>query len=107
MKLVLNIQDISLGYLIEENNKYKFFANSKNFDKALKLYPIIKNLDLNSSGIGIYDKIPYPVSNYLSGTSREDIVALAKIKKSDSTFEKLYKLAGLDYMHELFWISQD
>lgn len=106
MKIVLNIQNIELGYLTYENDKYKFFANSKSFEKAHNLYPIIKNLDLNSSGIGIYDKIPFPISNYISGTSREDIVALAKIKKSDSTFEKLYKLAGLDYMHELFWISQ-
>jgi len=63
-------------------------------------------LSLNTSGIGVYTQIPYPFSNSLSALTREDIDELAKIKESDNLFEKLYKLAGLDYEHELFWFKQ-
>jgi len=34
-------------------------------------------------------------------------VELAHIKPTDTVFEKLYKLAGLDAEHSLFFIKQD
>ena len=106
MKIILHCGNFDLGYLSFENEKYKFFADSKNFKEALKIYPIIQNFSLNSSGIGVYEKLPYPFTNYISALSREDIVLSAKILETDTLFEKLYKLASLNHEHELFWISQ-
>lgn len=106
MKIILHCGNFDIGYLSFENSKYKFFADSKNFKEAMKTYPIIRNLGLNSSGIGVYEKLPYPFTNYTSALSREDIVLAAKITESDTIFEKLFKLASLNHEHELFWISQ-
>ena len=107
MNISLNIEDIELGYLMERNGKYVFCANVKEVERARKEYPLDMILfDLNEGGMTVYDTIPYPFSNFMSGTHREDLMIKAGIKSTDSDFVRLYKLAGLKLIRQNFDIHQ-
>lgn len=107
MKIALCYNDLVLGYLADEDGKYAFYADSKAFKQAKKDSVLIFPISINEAGVEFYDTIPYPFSNFVPSTNREDLVELAHIKPTDTVFEKLYKLAGLDAEHSLFFIKQD
>ncbi|MGN0961697.1 MAG: hypothetical protein ACI4PF_05845 [Christensenellales bacterium] len=104
-KISLNIEDIELGYLLERGGKYLFCANEDEVNRAREEYPLDMVLfKLNSSGMVIYDRIPYPFNTFLSGTHREDLMSKAGINPDDSDYDRLYKLAGLNMVRENFEI---
>ncbi len=107
MKIALCYNDLILGYLAEEEGRYAFYADSKAFKQAKKDSVLIFPISINEAGVEFYDNIPYPFSSFISATEREDLVKQAKIKPTDTLFEKLYKLAGLDAEHSLFYMKQD
>ena len=105
--IVLNIEDIELGYLITRDGKYVFCANGDEVVRAKREYELDMLLfDLNERGMTTFDTIPYPFSTFMAGTSRGDLVKQAGIKDSDTDFIRLYKLAGLKLMRQNFSIAQ-
>lgn len=105
-KIRLLVVDLELGYL-KEDNGYVFVANEKNIVQAKKDYLIqMRRFSLNESGLGLYNQVPPIFNDFLSGTNRQDIIEVAGIDKDDSDFEKLYKLAGIDMMPNVFDIKQ-
>ena len=102
-KISLCIEDIELGYLMERNGKYVFYANGDEVLRAKKEYPLDMVLfKLNDKGMKSFDNIPYPFSTFVSGTYREDIMRKANIETTDSDFVRLYKVANLKIMRQNF-----
>ena len=106
-KLNLFIFDFNLGQLLYESGEYIFDPNKENIKKAHKQYPIqmipiINNLLYSKE----YNFLPYPFDEFLGYTNRLDIKENAGILDSDSDFEKLYKLAGIDMITPIFTITQ-
>ena len=104
-KISLCIEDIELGYLMERNGKYAFYANGDEVNRAKREYPLEMILfNLNDKGMKAYDKIPYPFSTFVNGAYREDLMIKAGIDSGDSDFARLYKLASLKIMRQNFEI---
>jgi len=96
-KILFKIDDLVLGALAYDKNKYVYVANNKDILKAKKAYPLeMRFYKLNIDGAMSFDILPYPFNEYLSYTAREDLSLKAGITSSDSDFDRLYKLAGLD-----------
>lgn len=102
-KISLCIEDIELGYLMERNGRYVFYANGDEVVRAKKEYPLDMLLfKLNEKGMVAYDIMPYPFSTFLSGTFREDLMVKAGINQTDRDFVRLYKLAKLKIVRQNF-----
>lgn len=97
-KIYLYLEEIPLGYLIEVEGAYSYYADRENVLLAKEKYPIqMKLYNLNDGGMKDFESIPHLFSVYLDGATREDIIKSAGIEKDDSDFTKLYKLAELDF----------
>lgn len=104
-KIVLCIEDIILGYLVESGDDYAFYSNADGIARAKYEYPLDMMLfRLKERGVSEYDNIPYPFSSFMSGTYREDLMIKANIHPSDSDFVRLFKLAGLKMTQQNFQI---
>ena len=107
-KIYLYLEDIPLGYLIESDGGYTFYADRENIADAKESHGIPMRLfNLNTSGMKKYDKIPHLFSVYLDGVNREDIVTSAGINDKDSDFAKLYKMSKLNLHPINFVIKQN
>ena len=107
MKILLSVKEITLGYLTQIGDKYAFLADENNIEEAYKKYPLqMRFFELNQKGEGYYNRIPAPFNLNIEATQRRDLVEKAQIKEDDSLFVKLYKLAKLETLNEMFTISQ-
>lgn len=104
-KLILSIEDIELGYLMKKGDSYIFCANGNEVERARNVYPLDMMLfNLNSTGMSVYNQIPYPFSTWIDSTYRGDISSSAGIDEGDDDFVRLCKLATLPLMRENFEI---
>lgn len=106
-KVFLSLDECILGYLLESENGYIFYADKEGIEKATKISSLkMKFFTLNRNGMKEYSEIPNHYSQYLEGVEREDIIDKAGLLESDSLFTKLYKVAGLRNNSINFTISQ-
>ena len=106
-KIYLSLDEIDLGYLIEDELSFKFVAHKDNILRAHQENPfIMKMFKLNTAGTKTYSQIPEPFSRFLISNSRKDLFEKANILDQDSQFDKLYKLASLNMMAINFKIHQ-
>lgn len=106
-KIFIKLDNISLGYLIENQNKYFFHANEKNIADTTKRNPIImKFFTLNTSGVQEYSEIPNHFLQYLECLQQKELVQQAQINDNDNLFTKLYKISELNLAPINFTISQ-
>lgn len=102
-KIILSIEDIEIGYLLQRGEKYLFCANQDGIVRAKDEFPIEMALfKLNESGMIVYDSIPFPFNTFLSGAYREDLMKKAGIVDEDDDFQRLAKLSKLTLMRENF-----
>ena len=107
IKIKLFVGDIELGYLTEIDKGYVFSANKTKIAKAKKEYPIqMRRFELNERDMGLYKNIPSIFDEFVSCQNRADIIEKAGLEPTDSEFEKLYKIAGLDFFTNAFNIKQ-
>lgn len=100
----LKMNNIVLGTLSFEDNKYVFCGNEEGFRLAKTKTPIIPFV-LNESGKTEYIKLPYPFSRFLVLASREDVKEQLNILDTDTDFDILVKYASSDIEPETFYIS--
>lgn len=106
-KIYLSLEDCILGYLMQSERGYVFYADKEGIQSACALSSLkMKFFTLNRSGMKEYSEIPNHFIQYLDSVDREDIMKKAKINEDDSLFAKLYKIAGLDNNIINFKISQ-
>ncbi len=88
-KVQLIIYDIVLGEIVD--NSFSLVENKDNINLAKEKYPLEMRLFKNGlSGL------LYPIELLVSALDREDLGKQAGFKKEDTTFDKFYKLAGLN-----------
>jgi hypothetical protein len=103
--ICLYYKEIHLGNLTFDNNTQQFVYNSieKNEQKAKEKYHMLEYYALfnskNKKQTNLFDEF----YEFEQSVYRDDIIELAGIKKDDSLFIKLQKLASLslndDYFH--------
>lgn len=105
-KIFLYLNEICLGHLLENGDKYSFYADSESVNEAMNKYPLqMKFFKLNKRGMVKYENIPFHFNEYLSALDREDLLIKANISDDDSLYEKLYKLSSLNVNPINFKIS--
>jgi len=106
-KVYLYFREFNLGFLTEQDSKFLWTPNTEEINKFEKKHPWSWDfLMLNKSEPTLYDKIPNHFIEYVeSSYIREDLRENAKIEKNDSDFERLYKMATLNYYDQDFTIK--
>lgn len=104
-KVYLYFREFELGFLCQENGKYIWSPNPSEIKKFSEKYFFGDFLFLDREKPVTYDKIPHHFIEYVQSSSREDLKKSAKIEKGDSDFEKLYKMATLDYYNQDFVVK--
>lgn len=105
-QIYLYSQEINLGFLTQENDVYVWVPDTKNIALFENLNPATEDLlFMERKEPVVYEKMPFHYAEFLPACSREDLVQKAGIKASDSDFEKLYKLAKLDFSNQDFYIK--
>lgn len=105
-KIYISFEDLELGCLFKINNEIMFSADEQAIQKMEENNPIATTFfKLNKQGQQKYQIIPEPFSFFLSNT-RKDIIEKANIQEEDDEFEKLFKIAGLNLMPQIFRIYQ-
>lgn len=101
-KIYVNFNEITLGELSYEHDLYKYEIYRENVAEAKRRgYPIvIFKIDKSFESY----KLPESLLDFLP-TKNQDIYELAKINDSDSTFQKLYKVASLPLSNQGISIS--
>ncbi len=96
-------KEIKLGELTTVNKNYVYKAIEKNVKLAHEkgYFTFLFNCDENF----ISEELPYSLQNFIPTEKHKDIIEEANILKTDSDFEKLYKIASLPYSKEDFHIS--
>ena len=89
-KVILKLYEFDIAEIIDENG-LTVIDNEENIKNASKKYPL--NMRSYSKGLSGYN---YPIETYFNAFNRKYIIKEAQIKESDSVFEKLYKVAGLN-----------
>ena len=99
MEIRLMIDEIELGLIKFIGGKYWFFANSDNIKKAQQKKPVeMKFYSLPHEGM-ISSNLPFDfLSEHIAAFNRKDLIKAAGIEEGDSEFEKLYKLAGVEFV---------
>lgn len=106
-KVYLSLNEKDLGYLVEGTHCFKFVADKDVIAHLEEENPLAMLMfKLNKCGEQEYEYIPAPFSRFLAAKNRKDIIEKADIKETDSQFDCLYKLAGLDMMEINFKIHQ-
>lgn len=105
-QIYLYFKELNLGFLAQENDVYVWFPNLNNIVLFENQNPAFEDfLLLERNEPVVYTQIPFHYSDFISACSREDLVQKAGIKPKDSDFEKLYKLAKLDFSNQDFYIK--
>ena len=105
-QIYLYFKELNLGYLTQEKDVYIWVPNTENiqlFERQNSAFEDLFFLERNKP-VG-YVNIPLHYSEFIQACSREDLVQKAGIKSRDSEFEKLYKLAKLDFSMQDFYIK--
>ena len=90
MKIILEIYDIPLAEISED---FSITELEENISSAKNEYPL--EMRFYKKGLsGLLN----PLETIVGCVEREDVKKEAGIKETDSLFEKLYKLAGLNIM---------
>lgn len=106
-KIYLSLDEMDLGYLIEDKKAFVFVANEEGVNSAQEKNPIaMQFFSLNRTGKKVFLKMPHTFSQFLITDSRKDLMLKANIDDEDSQFEKLFKLAELNLMKINFRIHK-
>ena len=96
-------REIKLGELTQINTNYVYKANSKNVEKAHnKGYSTFL---YNCDNSFIDEHLPISLQNFIPSKEQTELEYLANIKEDDSDFEKLYKIAKLNFDTPDFYIK--
>ena len=96
-------REIKLGELTQVNNNYIYKANIKNIEKAHKKGYSTYLYKCDESFIS--EDLPYSLQNFIPTEEQTETLTIAKITPNDSDFEKLYKIAKLDFEKRDFYIQ--
>lgn len=96
-------KDIKLGELSQVNSKYIYKANKNNINKAHKLgyLTFLYKCDDNF----ISEELPYSLQNFIPTEKQIELIETANILDNDNDFEKLYKIAKLNFEKPDFHIE--
>ena len=103
-KVYLYYREFTLGYLTMQEDEYLWVPDVQQIDLFEKKYQW-SWLRLDNKNQKLYKGVPYHYMDYLHSSSRPDLKEHAKIEKNDSDFEKLCKMAKLDFYNEDFYIK--
>ena len=105
-KIYLRFKEFELGFLMQEDNKYVWIPDSRTIDLCFQKYDGVRDMFfLNSIEKEVYKQIPHHFEDFFMAIGRVDLIEMAKIKSTDSDFEKLYKVASLKYFNQDFYIT--
>ena len=105
-KVYLNFNEFELGFLTESNGVFVWTPNIDQIKQFSTVYDGAADFFLlDKYSQNTYPMIPYHFNEFLEYTERADIVKKAQIKQTDSNFEKLCKLAKLEYLNQQFVIK--
>ena len=90
-KVILKLYDISLAEISDNGGELFIKDDSQNVIKAQKTYPI--NMREYRPGLSGF---VLPLEVFFNAFNRSDIKKEANILQTDSVFDKLFKVAGLD-----------
>ena len=90
-KVVLKLYDLNLCEFFDNEGELSKKENEKEIKTAKEKYPF--NMREYKNGISGF---VYPIENYFNAINRKDIIKEANIKETDTVFEKIYKVAGLE-----------
>lgn len=96
-------REIKLGELNQVNDNYVYKCNKENVKKAHQKGYSTFLYKCDDSFIST--ELPYSLQNFIPDKKQVQIIQLAKIEESDSDFEKLYKVAHLDFAKPDFYIK--
>ncbi|MBQ8425006.1 MAG: hypothetical protein IJX17_03175 [Clostridia bacterium] len=106
-KVYLFFREFELGFLTEQDNKYLWTPNISQINEFEKKYPMSWDfMFISKNEPTFYDEIPQHFINFVeSSYVRQDLRDHAKIEKNDDKFDRLYKMATLDYYDQDFVIK--
>ena len=107
MKIFIEFNKTSLGFLTKTEEGFDFVAFANEIEKLETENSIVfKMFNLNKKGTKSYSHIPSFFRKFLPSKERMDLMKKANIKETDSEFDKLFKLAGLNSMAINFKLRQ-
>lgn len=105
-QVYLTFKGIELGFLTEEKGVYIWVPNKDGIQEFYEKYEAATDLLLLSAvEPEVYSYIPKHFIEFLESSKRPDLAKDAGITDSDSDFEKLCKMAALDYFNDEFCIK--
>jgi len=105
-KVYLHFKECRLGYLAEVENVFVWVPDIDAITSCFNKYDGARDLFfLAPKEEMVYEKIPAHFDEFVFGAEREDLAKSAKIVAGDSDFDKLCKMATLNYMNQDFYIS--
>ena len=106
-KIYLSLNSVDLGYLIQTTSGFKFIENEHAITN-LKQDDLLtfQLFNIQTLSKQAFTEIPKIYQKFLPSKERKDLIKKANILETDSNFDKLYKLAGLNVMAINFKIHQ-
>lgn len=105
-QVYLTFKGIELGFLTEEKGAYIWVPKKEGIQEFYEKYEAATDLLLLSAiEPEVYSVIPKHFNQFVESAKRPDLAKDAGIVENDSDFEKLYKMAALDYFNDEFCIK--
>ena len=105
-QVYLHFKEIELGFLTQNEDGFVWVPNTENIQYFMMRYDGASDLFfLTKTEPALYTQIPYHFIDFVESSSRPDLAQKASIKPNDSDFEKLCKMATLDYADDEFVIK--
>ena len=102
--ILLCFKKIIVGKITYKNDKLLYTSHLKG-EQELKSYPVSSIYQLFGSNEKELDNLPSFLEEILSVVNNEYYVNLAQIKPSDNYFQKLEKLAKINWSKDGFFIT--
>ena len=105
-QVYLHFREFELGFLTQKNDVFVWVPNTESIRMFDEKYTAASDLLLLSKTEPmVYERIPYHFVDFVESAPRADIAKKAGITAADSEFDRLCKLATLDYFNIDFVIK--
>ena len=105
-QVYLHFREFELGFLTQKDDVFVWVPNTESIRMFNEKYTGASDLFLlEQNEPVVYEKIPYHFVDFVESSPRADLAKKVGITENDSDFDKLCKLATLDYFNIDFVIK--
>lgn len=105
-QVYLHFKEFELGALTQKDQVFIWVPNIQNIQLFNAKYDGASDmLLLGTDQPEVYEQIPYHFNEFVESASRPDLMKKAGINNDDSDFEKLCKMATLNFANQDFTIK--